>query len=505
MEAPSVVLAGSPPMVYVAEPVWNATWGRWLGWHAPTLVFSLGLLTVLVSCWWVRRVSMRPRQAGRMYCRGCNHQLTKPQLKLNEKKRAVWADDEARCPECGQRHLRGPVRGRLRSTRVLPVLLAAPVILAVCAVAMLATLQFHRGGAWASGTWPVLGMEKAFGSWALERRIPPMLMQSAQLWRIDPRTNEVEDIGPANAMFFGMREFVSPDGNFLVLAIENSRAILVIDLKDKSRRVYPREGADLRVYSLQRFSEDGKRVFLTRSWYKKSGVRQDDLLEFDPQSGAFKELGTVQFPQDDGILGRFSTPQFVFAETPSGVVWVHNQNVRNATGKNEFSTLRWEVDGKEMERKEESATGSLRIGLSADGNAVVVADFIAGTSRAFTLATGELLQSIPALGADGDRDRSGARRIQFSGNATIPVMALKGNGGEVGRLKISKQCWPCGSEDGRIACGWIERDVAPSWIGAMLGVPPTQAPVVRVWDFEKLLDPKTELPIRAPDVKSSAP
>jgi len=507
MEAPGMVVAGSPPMVYVAEPVWNATWGGWLRWHSPTVAMAIGFLAVLAAYWWIRRVWRRPRQGGRMYCRGCNYQLTSAQLKLNEEGRAIWANEDARCPECGLRHKRGPVRGRLRSTRMTAALVAVPVVLGICALTMLATLQFHQARPWASATWPALGMEKLFGAWALERRTTSMDVQSLRFWRIDPRTNEVEEVGAANSIFYGMMEFVSPDGRFLVVAVENSRGLLVIDLKDHSRRIFPRAGPDQSTFVLHQFSNDGKRVFLTRSKYTMTGGRKEDFMEFDPKAGELKELGTVDLPPDVGVSGMVSMPQFVFQEMPSSMVWVHQQIVRNPNGTSTVSTIRWEADGKKMERKEESANGGFQIGLSADGTACILANPVTRTERAFTLATGESLKAIPPMGpgADWQWNWGGARDIQYTGNPVIAVKSLKGNRREVGTIKVSKECWPRGSADGRFACGWIDRDVAPSLIGSMLESLPTKAPVVRVWDFEKLLDAETELPIGVAVPKNSAP
>lgn len=505
---PGVMFAGSPPMLYVAEPVWNATWGRWIGWHAPTIATSVLLVTLFVATWWVRRVWKRPRQVGRMYCRGCNHQLAKPQLVLNEKKRAVWADAESKCPECGVRHKRGPVRGRLRFTRMLPVVLVAPVVLIVCGLTMLATLRFHRASGWGGGTWPTLGMEKLFGSWALERRSSAMQVQSTRLWRIDPRTGAAEVIGPIDTWNDGYREFVSPDGRFAVSPVEFGRRLLVIDLTTGVRTTYP-SGAESRSYfAMERFSMDGKRVFVEKTTFRDVG-NLHELLAFESATGKFETIASVELPPEGRTPGVYNTRSFEFREMPDGIAWVHESGARNATGRGEETTLRWEASGKKMKRMETSASGSIQIELSEDAKAVVVtdADYVAGaTTRAFDLETGGDLSTVPPLGTSQERDRLGPRRIQFVKAGTAIVLSLKGELRSVAELPVSADGWPLGgTQDGRFACGWREREVAPSWIGRMLGAASKKAPDVRIWDFEKLLDAEREVPKGGATTKGSAP
>ncbi|MBL8885292.1 MAG: hypothetical protein JNK16_01420 [Phycisphaerales bacterium] len=503
---PGVMFAGSPPMLYVAEPVWNATWGRWFSWHSPTIAASVFLATLLITVWWTRRVGKRPRQVGRMYCRVCNHQLAKPQLKLNEKKRAVWADAESKCPECGVRHKRGPVRGRLRFTRMLPVLLVSPVVLFVCGLVMLATLRFHQRSAWGHGTWPVAGMDKLFGSWALERRSSAMQVQSTRLWRIDPRTNVAEAIGPIDSWGHSFQEFVSPDGRFVVSPVEHGRRLLVVDLKGGERAMYPPEEESRSYFSVERFSIDGTRVFVEKTTFRDSG-NLHELMGFEPATGKFETIASVELPPEVRTSGVYTTRSFEFRETPVGIVWVHESSDRNATGRGEETTLRWEASGKTMKRMETSASGSIQTELSEDAKAVVVTDYIAGaTMRAFDLETGADLSTVPPIGISQERDRLGPRRIQFVKAGTAIVLSLKGETRSVAELPVSADGWPLGgTQDGRFACGWKERDVAPSWIGRMLGAASKKAPDVRIWDFEKLLDADREVPKGGGTTKISAP
>lgn len=502
---PGVMFAGSPPMLYVAEPVWNATWGRWIGWHAPTIATSVLLVTLFVATWWVRRVWKRPRQVGRMYCRGCNHQLAKPQLMLNEKKRAVWADAESKCPECGVRHKRGPVRGRLRFTRMLPVLLVAPVVVFVCGLTMLATLRFHRASGWGGGTWPTLGLEKVFGAWALERRSSAMQVQSTRLWRIDPRTGVAEVIGPIDSWNDGYREFVSPDGRFAVSPVELGRRLLVIDLTTGERREFSAKADGRSYFSMERFSVDGQRVFVETTTFRDSG-NLHELLVFEPATGKFETIASVELPPEVRTPGVYNTRSFEFRETSDGIAWVHESSDRNATGRGEETTLRWEVNGTKMKKVEGSASGSLQVSLSADASACIVSDFMARSAKAIDLQTGEDLARVPLEGNRQEADRAGPRMPGFAQNGVVTIMSMKSAAREVGQISVSAQgMWAVGSSDGRFAAGWKEREVAPAWIGAMLGVTPTKAPVIRVWDFERLLDRESELPVGGSAAKQATP
>jgi len=492
---PGLMFAGSPPMLYVAEPVWNATWGRWFSWHSPTIAASVFLATLLMTVWWMRRVGKRPRQVGRMYCRVCNHQLAKPQLKLNEKKRAVWADAESKCPECGVRHKRGPVRGRLRFTRMLPVLLVSPVVLFVCALVMLATLRFHQRSAWGGGTWPVVGMEKVFGAWALERRGIGIDSNSTRLWRIDPRTGAKELIGPIDSWTLSYLEFVSSDGRFVVAPVMNGRRMLVIDLKSGKRVEYSAGDEGFSYLAMRRFSIDGSRVFVERTTYRGSSMLHE-LTTFDPATGKFEVIASVELPPENSKAGTYGARKFEFREVAGGIAWIQTSGLRSATGRGEELTVRWENGGKLMKRTEISTSGSLHLELSDDGTACIVSDAMARSSRAFDLKTGEDLATAPSAGMEQDRDRAGPRMPGFVNNGVMTIMSLKGVPRVVGELSVTKQFSPAiGSADGRFVSAWKERDVAPSWIAAMLGAPPTKVPNVLVWDFEKLLDAETEEPI----------
>jgi len=504
MAEPGLIFAGSPPMLYVAEPVWNATWARWFGWHSPTIAGSVILATLLAAVWWMRRVIKRPRQAGRMYCRVCNQQLAKPQLMLNEEKRAVWADAEAKCPECGVRHKRGPVRGRLQFARMMPVLLVAPVVLFVCGLVMLATLRFQQPSVWTGGTWPVSGMEKLLGAWSLGRRGITTNMQSTRLWRVDPRTGAKEQMGRFDSWNLAYMEFVSPDGKYAVAPVENGRRMMVIDLTSKARAVYAAGTDFLSNLSMRRFSLDGTRVFIDKATYRNSGTLHE-LVTFEPATGKFETIASVALPTGNPKAGTYSTQSYQFRETPERVAWVEKSDVRSATGRGESSVLRWEADGKKMERSDGSAAGSLQIELSDDGNACIVSDVMARTTKAFDLKTGDDLVTMPRVGDSQERDRAGPRIPGYSATGFVTIMSAKGVPREVGQLSVSAQGWSAmGSADGRFAAAQKERDVVTR-IGAMLGAPPTVAWNVQVWDFEKLLDRQTDEPLGKAATKSAAP
>lgn len=490
---PGLAFAGSPPMLYVLEPVWNATWGKWFLWYLPSFGAAVLLMTLALTVWWIRRVWVRPRVAGQMYCRGCNHQLARPQLKLNEKKRAVWADAESKCPECGVRHKRGPVRGRARWVRLLIPALVSPMVMFVCALVLVATLKFFIASPWGSSTWPAMGVERVIGSWALERRAGALFSQSLRLLRVDPETGKADSLGIIDKWVGGGLEFVTPSGEFVVIAMNLEEELLVIDTRSGDRKSYSlaeRDGEAISAYVLQ-FGRDGNSAFINRNFVESSGKLMNELVKFEPRSGRMETVGTVEeFPAFGG-RGTHTNGHFELMELPDRVRWVHVTSRTNTSGRGEEIVLRWMAGRMLTEWTETTANGSFSVDFSADGSRCLVNDFVAGSTVVFDMESGQKVDA-PAT-KRRERPEPWGPRISYAGPGRAEVRAMGGGRDVVGSLAISNTGMTlAATHDGRFAAAFGVRDVEPSWLGRLLGVPSTPAAEVRVWDFEKLLDAETE-------------
>lgn len=488
--------AGENTALFVLEPVWNATWGKWLGWHLPTIAATALVLVVVAGWWWGRRVWKRPRQAGRMYCRVCNHQLAKPQLKLNEKKRAVWADSESKCPECGVRHKRGPARGRSFVVRMLACGLIVPPLVLVACLTLVTTVAFYTppaaGAGWGSGTWPVEGLERVFGSWALERRWPAVLVQSSRLRRVDPKSGASEDLGLIDTWGLGHSDFVTEDGAWVVVPGETRTRMLVIDTRDGSRREFglsESKGRTVHV-SVKRFLADGTTALLER-WSEEGGVQWNELVKFDPRDGKSEAIGRVKRRPDPTMSGVYANSEFEVVERDGRVAWVHAAWTRSYSGRDEEVVLRWEQDGKLKERIEKTASGALHCELDEGGKYVIVRDRMAGTKKTIDLTSGEDSDVDVTVGWGGDR-RKGPR-LAWAGVGIAEVLSMNPARGRIATIRTSsKQFALSGSADGRFVAAAGDRDVPPGVLARLLGAPAKVGHEVRIWDLDLLIDRETE-------------
>jgi hypothetical protein len=501
---PGLLFAGSPPMLYVAEPVWNVTWREWLVWNSPSIAAVALGVTLALAVWWLVRVWRRPRQMGLMYCRVCNHELKEPQVTVEAGRRASWANSVSKCPECGTRHKKGPVVGRASSTRVWPILVVASVVIGVSVFTLATTLQRFRVAGLGLSTWPIAGLDQLFGNWALTRKKPMFTVESVLLIRIDPRTGMREEIGRMGAWKRQQfRDFITRDGKFAVGMAEDSRGLVSIDLANRKRIEFPRgRAADGSVFQLLRLSIDGKRMLVDRR--RNIGKEHvHDLLYFDPAKGEVEQIASLSLIEDSLAPGESVVTGFILLELADGVVWAHLTSVRNATGGQERLTIRWVADGIAMKRTEPS--GTWQVEISGDGKSCFVFNQWTRSRKKFQFLTGTDVEDTGHFQRQG-WEWSGPRKVGLLVGGTAQVASLKKPARTVGLLSVSTRGWQhCGSEDGRFAAGWKERRIEPSWLGGLIGAPPTDAAEVLVWDFEKLLDSETELPIGAAASKSAAP
>lgn len=488
---PGMQFAGPEPYLYVLEPVWNATWGKWLVWNLPTLSAWLLVGVVVLGLWVLWRVMRRPRQVGRMYCRGCNHQLAKPQLRLNERQRAVWADAEAKCPECGRRHRRGPVRGRSLWVRLIVSWLVVPPVGLACALVLLLMLGFHTPRSWAGVTWPTEGMEKIFGSWALERRLPEVVSQSYRLLKIDPATGAVRPLMFVDEFVRPGSDFVTPDGKYVILPQENGRRLRVVETLNGAARSYGFDesaGMTLVSYVLQ-FPSDGRSALVHRS-VEGASKSVNELLRFDPADGKMVLLGRVEV--SDGPLKTVAImgARFEVKETDRGLVWLHLNEQSDTTSSKQEMVVRWRAGDKELQRIETSANRTLKFEISLDGLYCDVIDYGARSNTVFSLETGETVEKV--LPRPAANNRGMGPRLTHGGPGSVQVLAQSAPRNVVGTLKLHSNAWTAaGSLDGRYAAGVAERDVAPSWMRQLLGLAALRRPEVAIWDFSKLLDAET--------------
>ncbi|MBY0111210.1 MAG: hypothetical protein K2Y21_00205 [Phycisphaerales bacterium] len=373
------------PVLYAAVPVWNATWGRWFMWHAPEIMVGVWLVVLIVLVWRVLHVRRTPREAGRRYCRRCNHQLTKPQLAFDERGRVQWAFAESKCPECGYRSKRVPVRGRKAWVRRLPWIVVALVPLLVLPLFVWMSLEQHQNAAFSpTPTWPMAGLERAMGSAALQRAMHPSSVETAEFWRIDLEEGRVtRRYSDAVVSQFTGHPFVAPGGRLLVASSDNLNELVVLDTATGSSRFvsHPRMPKGypgmVRVVGFL----DATRALIQR----QSSGRHADTCELDIlhlPDGPFETIATVDVPRRSPT----DVHRFVVALRENRVVWVL-ESTSFSPGGPQGSQIRMPFN--DGIRTLSAKAFSLDARFSTDGSAIVISDGSTGREEAFDSITGE--------------------------------------------------------------------------------------------------------------------
>lgn len=413
------------PVLYAAVPVWNATWGRWFAWHAPEIMVGVWLVILIVLVRRLLHVRRTPRETGRRYCRRCNHQLTKPQLAFDERGRVQWASANAKCPECGVRTRRVPVRGRSGWVRRLPWIVAALPVLLGLPLLVSSWLERHQPLAFTSvPTWPIQGLERGMGWAALRRRTYPTTVQTSEFWRIDPQSGRVtRQYKGALASQYVRPPFVSPGGKYLVAPSDNPSKLLVLDtatsatwLLDRSEAAFVKPG----YFRVLEFL-DGTRVFVQRQT-NAADSDECELSILHLPNGPFQSIATLSVPR--ARKARWATHEFNAVASNSRIVWLLESIFALDSGE-QLGEIRIPIQNtiKTLTRKPFVSTTR----LSLDGTALLLSNDQGGED-AFDLDTGLPVQNPDArvflrklehptlyatavakgLAAISDRERGGA-------------------------------------------------------------------------------------------------
>lgn len=423
------------PVLYAAVPVWNATWGRWFTWHAPEIMVGSWLVVVIVLAWRLLHVRRTPREAGRRYCRRCNYQLTKPQLAFDERGRVQWASAEAKCPECGYRSKRLPVRGRSAWVRRLPWIACSLIPLLVLPVFIWRSLdRYQSTAAYAIPTWPIQGLERALGTAALQRSTHAAAVQSAEFWRIDPADGRVtRRYSDTIVSRFTLPPFVVPGGKFLVALSEPLNGLVILDTATGVSRTvsHPAVSSTLPCFLRVLGFPDESRVFVQR----QSSLKDSDVCElnvFHLPAGPYESVAKLSVPRE----GPTDSTAHEFDATMRGgqVVWaLHSTSWTTAASRT--SQIRMRVGGEI--KMMYGMRFAFRSRFSIDGTAILIWTS-SGREEAFDSITGELIATPderilarasehptlisafagPGLAAIVDKERPGGKYLLPAGTPT---------------------------------------------------------------------------------------
>jgi hypothetical protein len=490
---PGLQFAGSPPMLFVAEPAWDPSWVRWFSWHTPDIAAGALLIAGAVVVWAVLQLMRGGRAAGAMYCRGCGHELALPQVRMDASGVGIWANEEAKCPECGKRDERGPVRGARVRWKAVTVLVVSFAICITCGVMLASSLRV--GGKLTAGrneTWPVVGLERVMGSWAPQRRLYSMAFEAFRFVRVDPETGAREDLGTVDTSMPRLMEFVSPDGKYVIASARRDHALVVINTNSKqSRRVSlaPNTPGFRGYLMVVQFSSDVSNVFVSCA-ARNGDKRRDELFAVELATGVSRSLAVVEFQSQASPKPNDSYSQFLVAEAGAETIWVHQVSRRGASGPREEVVLRWEsADGK-RERTEHAAGGMLMVRISEDGKYCVMEAGAARKSWAFALEDGLDLEDVSSIATKRLEmprlmlmsDGRGKAVVRDFGAFALPRATLRVNAAGFAEFVQSK--------GDRFVAVVGDRAVEQNWISRLLGVPARKGSEVRIWDLQPVLDQK---------------
>lgn len=473
------------PVLYAAVPVWNATWGRWFAWHAPEIMVGVWLVVLIVLVRRLLHVRRTPREKGRRYCRKCNHQLTKPQLAFDERGRVQWASAEARCPECGHRSKRVPVRGRSGWVRRLPWLLVSTPLILLLPLMFFGSIRAHlRVPGMSEPTWPIAGLQNVLGSWALQRRVPSFAVQSYAYLRIDPADGSVRrfrGVPATGAPRIG--GFASPGGTKLVLSSDGPDGLVVLDTATGTSRVLRHPKAtwtSIGRLRLHRFlGED--RVLVQRDVYETE--REVASLEaVDLVTGAFTTIVEMPFARSDGRVSVIR--EFESVGDVETLRWFVRCSSWDRTGM-PSEEIAWRAESKVHSRViNRGPQGTVEYArLNRDGSAIVIAK-TSGGNEAIDFATGRSIEKPDPDVLEWNTERSQSSVIPMSpGVASIWDL---NNSSKNYQLKTSTAISmgfssPVSSADGRWIAGLGDRPVASRWQQILTGKAETLEGEIRIW------------------------
>lgn len=320
LSTPSMCFAGDPPALYYCTEVWNDPPTKILWWHAPTVAAAVLPFALLAFFVCVRRYCSRARERGRLYCRGCNHELSVDQATLDANGQGRWATETSRCPECGRRSVRGPVKGSSRARRAVPMGMTGVFVLA-SSIVLAVALKPMGARNYPDPTWPWRGLEKSMGSWALVRRMSvygnsgfkrivrvPLDSGKPQILLRDQVSNWAEG-------------FISPDGKYVLnVPFQDCSKLHIMRAESGQRRTIEFGAEKFDLVRPVGFSKDNRIVYAQFEQRMKKGPHQ--LFAVELESGARTLLAEVQ-PEPQTASGRNGqlSPRYVVQEIDGTMRW----------------------------------------------------------------------------------------------------------------------------------------------------------------------------------------
>lgn len=330
---PGATLRFAGDSLYVVDSVWNDPPTRIIWWYATPVASVLLPVAAALALWLLWRLLSRPRRRGLIYCRGCNHELSLPNATIGPDGRGAWANENARCPECGRRS-KPPLVAGATWRRMIPTL-AAMAVLMGCVVSLFSTLRWVALSLPSyEQTWPVKGLEKYLGSWALKRRDEGLLHNGmSRILRIPLSGGVPREVARERIpMLLGV--LTSPNERYVVLSPRDKRkSIRIVEPATGRSRSVLLDGSEYSYPTVVAFSEDSRFVYVSVNEWAPD--RPDQLLRIEMESGRAEVLATHMRERDPDGSKRVSG-RFVVREHAGVVVWAHVSSPGNQDPKSEL-------------------------------------------------------------------------------------------------------------------------------------------------------------------------
>jgi hypothetical protein len=317
---------------------WSA-WDHVLWWAPDAALGGLSLSLILMVMVW-RRVGRRPRERGRLYCRGCNYELA--MTGAREGSEAEHGSCPLGCPECGASPARGII-GRGRARRLIPAMAVLAAVAIGCGAVLRARLRPlilpPMAGVRGDSTWPLAAIDRI--PWLPKYcKVAPDGRNGQRITAYDLATGR--SLGEV-ATFWGLIDdrsgVMTPDGTRYVVALQRLGArkrggasIAIVDLRTRAVRWYAigDQNASVRIV---RVSGDSARLYYQVQQVTGRSVSSAALWRMDLRGGAHELIEDLAIPltQDQGGLAT-PTLFFCIAECAGGVKWAAVHDVPAAGG-----------------------------------------------------------------------------------------------------------------------------------------------------------------------------
>ncbi len=491
--------AGDPPYLFVCEGIWGYPWYRFLQWHAPTIAAVVLLLTLGAMSVRALRRWRWPRSVGLIYCRHCNHQLSPPNAAVDEAGRAKWLTEAALCPECGTRTGNVPAVGLSCGKRTgLEWLIGLPLAVG-CAVVLALTLSPYPGNQRfvTEPTWPVAGLEKHAGIFALTRRMDSIDQHGMRITRVDPRSGETKVL--LRLWKPGWSDpFVSPDGRWVVQSDGRQRSVLLLVNCESGRvREVPIPVPFDRYVRVSAFSTDSKRMYVD-SHDSRRDRETCTLWCIELETGAIKEIKKLEIEHPAEWRDRTSSGScFAVRDDGGDVRWVHQQMYGQArTGKGLYVFRRPSGDGVEAIEFPDSHLGITSWPILLEDGSISFADFYDDPHAIVDLKARKIVP--PRGGSDAlwrngyfNWSGDGYRVMEWRKDEPVAILSIPLGSNPSTKLQVSA--------DARWAVAFVNR-MPP---GTAPGVRPAiqdRIYEIRLWDLSRL----PQVPVKSESKQSPA-